>query len=1365
MGRLPLALILLLAQYASGAEFFEIAYPRNEADVGEKAVVYLPRTAGKIELDGKIGDAEWQGAYRNTDFETVSEAKTALLLARDDQALYLAYRCDEPLIKKLHANVDPGVHDGNIWYDDCVDFCFRPNAETRLQFLANSKGAKQDFRNAEQGWNAEWQTAAQVGEQAWQIEIRMPWKSLLLEEPVAGKVILANFCRSRRTPFPPRRSKELSAAFPGYGKPTGLLVIGSRAERKEYLLAHQDELHFRVKCCLDKWSYSQFQSRAIGRIRVSPGPGEWSLLPEVVPLLALMSAEKTVASQELKPLSEGIADFSFPLGGLEDGDYRIVARILGEAGAELCREERPFTVRRDQPETTKAAEIDLRFGPVATGAKAWPVTLGVPFPEGALADEAGIRLLDASRRPVPCQKAVLNRWSRDGWPKWVQLHFQSQLEPEKPARYTVSFGEQADRCSVPRPLEVYDSGNVIVVDTGRIRFHVRKRPFDLIHSAWFDANGNQVYEGAEQTIEPTDAERGCRMVDQTGKVYRSDLDANASVTLEEHGPLRASIKAEGFHAAADGSTCGKYIVRIEAYAGQPFVRVYHTFVITEDSRKVKYRDIALKLGLKGESVGIFGSGDEPTCDSSPAHLLQFGPDQFQVVSGNGVQEQQGKARGIATVFTENAAVSLAVRNFWQNYPKELEAVDGDLVFHLWPAHGKASRHPLDKITGFGMCHLWYVHEGELLDFDFPEPLVEKFDPRRSSVVASALEANAMGLAKTHEMLLCFHQRSDTKGALKLSGVLQANPRPHIDPAWLARSGAFGPLQPKDRGKHPKIEEVLDTTTLSVLERRDLLDDYGMFNFGDIHQSWTGQTWGTHRHWPGLHHGSARWPWMLYFRSGDPAHYHFAETYTRHLMDVDVCHYATEEYNRSVDSKYSLKAVGGLCKYNGLVHWHEGGSVTYNTQADFLLWYYYLTGHRRALDVASEMGSLLKRNLGGQTGRGGAALACAALKMYQHTWDNAYLEVLENNVTTLFETQDQNERGYPEGAANYQPFLTRYWEQTRRGEAKQRLVRWADALVTGYYGWTERDTFYDILGYAYLFTRDPKYLAAGLGQLNEFTSWLLKTDDPLNRQCITNCNLPGVQGYTSQQIHHFLYALDQHGAPVEPMLVELRRFMSSRDPSRENRDYIDIYIRKKQGQAVSFGLSMQFSATVTVKVTDPAGKVVSEQSFEHGKHGERRTGARPEVALKAEDAPGDYLVTLRAHKAYIILNVPLRGEGLDKLAYLIRPEGLRVDRRLAWFYFRVPHGVPELTIKMKPQMPDGLYAANLIDERGQLVASTHWTHGEHVWTVKVPESAWGQIWEFRKPYCPNYYVSFLGENVPRFAAFRKERLYEPGIQAP
>ncbi|MDE2800786.1 MAG: hypothetical protein OXI94_19135, partial [Gemmatimonadota bacterium] len=58
--------------------------------------------------------------------------------------------------------------------------------------------------------------------------------------------------------------------------------------------------------------------------------------------------------------------------------------------------------------------------------RAWPVTRGVPLPQGDVAECADLWLEDARGRSVPLQSRSLSHWP-DGSIKWVLVDFQADV--------------------------------------------------------------------------------------------------------------------------------------------------------------------------------------------------------------------------------------------------------------------------------------------------------------------------------------------------------------------------------------------------------------------------------------------------------------------------------------------------------------------------------------------------------------------------------------------------------------------------------------------------------------------------------------------------------------------------------------------------------------------------------------------------------------------------------------------------------------------------------------------------------------------------------------------------------------------------
>ena len=1356
----------------------QIVYADDASGPSGQTTVYVPQTADVITIDGALEEQAWESAYHRADFdEQWSPIGTEVLLTRDDKALYVAYINHEPLIQKIYARIPPDVRDGKLWYDDCVDLLFASRPGETRQFLTNANGARQDFLDKDQKWNPEWQAAGNVLKDRWHVEVRFPLETLGLAGPGNGQALSANFRRARRAPYPYSRSKELSSAFGTYNSLRGLLVFGTKDERREYLRTHPESLTCEAKCYLDRSTYvPDWEKRAHGRVRLVPGPGQLAMLPDLAVTLALVPEGQegdAIASAPLRFVGGPVADLSFGLRGLAPGDYVLVLTVKLPDGKVLATGKRSFHVVDKTPEAKRSGririEVSPRPEPVATG---WPLTAGVAFPRGALWDESHVRLLDDADREVACQKRILNRWSRHGSIKWLQLHFRQPPESEGTV-YRVEYGHAR---AARRPLatvSAVDSGSRIAIDTGKLRLTIRKKNFDLIEVAHLDADGDGVYEASEEILSPSDG-RGPYMVDQDGVRYTSGHDWKGEVVIEESGPLKAVVKAEGLHRDKGGRPCGKYITRITAYAGAPFVRLSHTFVITRDTATTQYRDAGLDWGTAAKRIALrTPTGWQELAGDASGYVLQFDHQHYGSNLGGESQDLEGRLAGVATATGADGSVSLIARDFWQNYPSELEVDKGSLVYHFWPRHGRAPTHTAENLQSSSQaCHLWFVHEGKLLDFRYPQDVVDKF-AREYGGFKLALESNAMGLAKTHEMLLHFSAasqgREDTE---KLSRLVNADPRPHVAPAWWAEAGVFGPFAPEPEGLEPRYGKSLAVSSDWMVNVREALDDYGMFNYGDVHQSWKGNGWNPHRVWAGMHHGGPRWAWMQYFRRPTPANYRFAEGYTRHCFDIDVCHYATDEYNRKHWSRYEKKAVGGLCKYNAPVHWTQGDATGsgYNNETDFLLWYYYLTGERRALDVTLEMGGPLKTFLGGGQGRGAEGPGCASLKLYQHTWDNGYLEVVENQFRSLVTLEEE---GAGKGFSNYHPFLDRYWEHFGDRKAREMLLKLAEEeLNRSPWPWGERTTYYNWLAYGYLFTKDPDYLAAAVGHLDWFSKSYLETDDPLHRQCLTISNHPGVSGYTGQQIHTVWRGLHLHGKPVLPRELTRTYLYSTafyHTPDRALRT-TRFLVRRENDEEVHFAWKFRYrSNDAFARIISPKGEILWREKLTPNRKGHRWTHFRKDVALAKDRPAGDYVFEIGSRDR-VMTSIPVQGEKIGKLSFEILPPsgserrqspgGLRMHAYLGYFYFRVPQ-TEELKMTLWPQVQQGLHGLRMLDSRGEVVGRFWWKEGRsHEWNLKVPEAERGKIWMVEKMYGPNFAVQFTGPHGPRYASFRPERLYEP-----
>jgi hypothetical protein len=208
-------------------------------------------------------------------------------------------------------------------------------------------------------------------------------------------------------------------------------------------------------------------------------------------------------------------------------------------------------------------------------------------------------------------------------------------------------------------------------------------------------------------------------------------------------------------------------------------------------------------------------------------------------------DRQGlRATPIVEVARGAARVSAAIPQFWQNFPKAIEAAGGVLTMRLFPRQYS----DLHEIQG--------------------------------------------GEQKTHELFLCFGEDPITSEPLAWSRDRLVA---HALPSWYCESGAVPYLTPADlpvNGPHLALVNAAIEGEDTFARKREVVDEYGWRHFGDIY--------GDHeaiRH-PGpaplvSHYNNQYDPvggfGMQFLRSGDPRWLSMMHELAAHVVDIDIYH--------------------------------------------------------------------------------------------------------------------------------------------------------------------------------------------------------------------------------------------------------------------------------------------------------------------------------------------------------------------------------------------------------------------------------------------------------------------------------------------
>lgn len=949
---------------------------------------------------------------------------------------------------------------------------------------------------------------------------------------------------------------------------------------------------------------------------------------------------------------------------------------------------------------------------------AWPMVTGVPFPKGALSWPSPVTLADEDGRSIPVQARVTSTWGPGGTVRWLLLDWQQELAGDPEAACTLTWGAGSKPTPPRQAVVVREEGpDTFEVCTGPLTFQVRRDRFDFLHRAWRMAGADTA-----RLLGPS-AGAGPYFVSGDGTTFRAAHCPPDTVAVEEEGPLRAVICAKGWFASTSGERRGRYVVRIHAFAGQPFIKVLYTFIVTQQSGAARFRDIGLHVPMPARSVafGADASGPHATAPGASVYLLQYDHDKFVVrAAGQAAPWEQRppgrRSAGWARVTGERDVLTLAVRDLWQQFPKELE-VHGDsgVTFHAWPAHGV--RRPDRKVTDAMLQYLWFCHEGTVLDFAVPESYYdhdEQYTEDQYRYVRWSKKANAIGLAKTHELLLWFHEPAQADAVARRVEAWQAEPVCLADPRWMCGSGAFGRLHPVDTDRFGQVEAGLSRAFDCERRLEAHTNDYGMFNHGDGHTSWDlqRQRWSdTYRCWRAMHHGAPRVPWLLYVRSGDPKYYRHGVRNARHVMDVDICHHTEPQLE---DLEWPLgKIVGALNDYKGLVHWHAGGRLLdYNCMTDFMLYYYYLTGDRRGLDVALEWGRSVKDRFRKPFGgRGGAGVTAALIELYQATNDPEYRHLADRLVAHMLD-HDQNMDGtriysdhvtaywprktgqrIPVGAfpewENYAPWLQRYYDMTGDARAGRRIVAWADAYLAGFGDmcslWPAKE-YVNILAYAYHISGEQRFLAHGLRLLNTYVASIEDAPGTLYDGFPHLGQMSLGPGYMAQRTGTFLSALAAADGPVQPEPQPRRPFDLPFTRDRpEGRKFENVSLLLLDETDAPFrikaaGSTRYDNRAIAVVVEAPGGREVVRSDIEVA-----RGNFELDVPVPPDGETGVYRLTIRGEGSYWGIHAPIRTQPLLRQVYPLAGTVVRLGG--CRYFFRVPEGTTAFTVKARAHAPE------------------------------------------------------------------------------
>ena len=775
--------------------------------------------------------------------------------------------------------------------------------------------------------------------------------------------------------------------------------------------------------------------------------------------------------------------------------------------------------------------------------------VGIPFPKGKFKD-AGSFGVFMGKKQFPAVVTVLNRWPQDQSLRWAAAVFTGELDGSPQQKFTLKTGV--------KPL---------LPPRGELEEDLSFKPY------FITASGVRYDAGKPE--------------------YTQIVEANS---------LRRMVKTEGFFRNSKNEPFCRYIIRQEFLAGNKESKLYFTFVITGDEKQSKFKDIGIEFPgnfQKGTLGGVKG-------DAMNKYLLQYAYDKYLVSSLKTPKKWQKKGDGTqAPGWAAADNFRIAVGDFAETFPNELEIRPDALVYHFWPAHGV--KEPGFKVTDANRQYLRFCHEGEVLDFTAPREYWDVGSDYIKRYFREGKIESPMGVAKTAVLRI-----APQGGAVAPEKELMAL----VDPQWLCASGVMRNIHHYDPVKFPAEEKLL--YNWYAWERRQARNappgDFGKWNYGDSHSVWIVEKnrWDDfYRTWKGYHHSSGSYPWLLALRKGDFEICRWAIAVSQHLMDIDICNWSTREseaFPKDPKLIWRRKIKGALNDYKGLTHWHAGSrNPDYNSQTEFALLYYYITGDIRGLDVAKMWGeAALKLYRRPSIGRGGTGMVSALTDLWLATGDKRYTDMIDKYITRLRAGQIKSKqplssrtgKGAMTGWANYQPGIQKYYDATHSPVAKAIIADWAACTVKGVSERTEPPSI-DLSLYGWLLTKDITYL--------RYAAWFAESGlyehalaEPVRHQ------FKSVSYFFLERLPFLMWAMNKYNKKVTPLAVGggVCQFPYQLTSSYPKEGAFTVYL-KSSGKPFELkcGALIGKSKTADLTLTDPDGKVLAKHTLVPGKNKE------------------------------------------------------------------------------------------------------------------------------------------------------------------
>jgi hypothetical protein len=609
------------------------------------------------------------------------------------------------------------------------------------------------------------------------------------------------------------------------------------------------------------------------------------------------------------------------------------------------------------------------------------VTFGIPLPrDWQVIDPAALQLSDEAGESAPAQFQVLARWGaspakKSAPVKWLLVNCRQSIDAN--GRRTLTLRKGPSAATLPQRLTIDTTrAGRLTVDTGAATFVINTDSrFNLLEQVTL---GGQLLL---QPLPPRDA-IAYRAIDGLSVVPGGQPDftpRKTAAVVERSGPLSVIVRVAGSILDERQRAILDYTARWHFAAGSSDVRLdftvenNHPVIPRADDNQptnvhnqgavnsVHVGDMQLKLRLRDAGAPLIVRTEQDTGitqPSSPLRLYQdsSGTDTWNnyvdevgwpgneaaaaprlqsycelpgyEISGGGLRAPRTGRQALGWMTASRASdngpsLTVAVRDFWQNFPKALEASpDGTIAVNLFP-NGSQFRHNLR--VGEEKTHTVLLH----------------------------FARGPIDAAESERMARAFNQ--------PLFGVAPAD--------WYARSGTLGDVPAADLARWPLYERYVriafepnpdfdpgrDDPNYGNRTLRQVQEHYNFFgwqDYGDVPLDY--EAFGERQAGQmNLKYWYVYGMFLQFCRSGEPRWLEIARPAAWHLADVDFLHTPDEGPQHWCHGAYF-----GHSQHDepGNLNPNRNGnspSVDLFFGVPDLLLAYHLTGESRFRDVALE----------------------------------------------------------------------------------------------------------------------------------------------------------------------------------------------------------------------------------------------------------------------------------------------------------------------------------------------------------------------------------------------------------------------------